>query len=64
MTTLDKISWPAGSDDARVWAAIREMELRRPRYEVARRGFLGIVRQATAVFREMAVTLRGLDEVV
>lgn len=61
-TTLAEVSYPLGADDARVWAAIREMELRRPRYALAKLGVVGVVAtRMIPALRSMTEALAGLD---
>ena len=59
---LDQIEWPVGADDTRVWASIREMELRRPRYRRACLGLVPVIAEATKAIEALGIAFVGLDE--
>lgn len=60
--TFDDVWIERGSDDAAIWAAQHEFQMRQSRYEFyALGGIAGIFRRAAESMRSLDRALRGID---
>jgi hypothetical protein len=61
MNLSEVIGWSPDADEAEVWAAIREWELRTTRYERAKLGLAGAIAKMIPAVRSVTEALVGLD---
>jgi len=60
MANLNELHVPEPGDDAAIWAAVREFEMRERRYRVARLGLAGAIRNLTAAVRHFDEAFQGV----